>query len=144
MGRFGHEADEQMKLPESPQRMRQFVVGLAVAAAMVCAAAIFDKMRFERSCRVVKTVSNELGGHPYFIGDWPIGREYFIRFDAPLTDDALRHLAAVAPKMRRIYLILAFKCEIPDARLDDMRTMVASHGGIKIVVSPATEREKVK
>jgi len=115
---------------------------IVTAVAIVCVIAIVDYVCFDRACRKVGAISSELGGRPYSIGGWPIGREYQIRFDHPLTDDALRRLAAADPESRRICLTLLFACEVSDARLAAMRETVVPHS-IKIVAS-ARENEKTE
>lgn len=115
---------------------------IVVPVAIACVIAIVDYVCFERACRKVGAVSSELGGHPYSIGGWPIGREYQIRFDHPLTDDALRRLAAADPESRRICLTLLFACKLSDARVAAMRETVVPHP-ITIVVSP-NENDKTE
>ena len=92
--------------------------------SIACAIAITDYVRFERACDRVCTVSSELGGHAYSIGGWPLGREYVIRFDCPLTDDALRHFVDAVPHWRRIFVNLYLSCDVSEPRLAAMRRVI--------------------
>ena len=128
-------------MSKSPRSV--YRIAVVVVVAIVCAIAIVDNVQFERACRRICTVAIELGGHPYSIGGWPIGREFVIRFDHPLTDNDLRHLAAADPGSRRISLLLYYSGEVSDDRLAAMREVVASHD-IRITVGLSEDNEKTK
>jgi hypothetical protein len=121
--------------------MSRLKVTVAIVGAVVCAVEIVDHIRYERACCRIITVSSELGGHAYSIGGWPLGREFVIRFDHPLTDDALRRFAATDPKFRRISLTAYFTCEVSEARLAAMREVVVPHR-ISIYVHAVGERKR--
>lgn len=129
----GGGAFAQMNSPKVPRAIYRVVIvpGLVIA----CAVAIVDKMRFDRAYRTIVLVSSEVGGHPYSIGGWTTGQECVIRFDHPLTDDALRRLVAADPQWRRISLKLFFTFEVSDHRLAAMRKMVFPHR-ITVVATP--------
>lgn len=105
------------------------IVNVAIfIVAIACTIGTVDYFRFERACRNMRELSSKLDGHPGSIGGWPIGREYAIRFDHPLSDDALRRLVTAASESRRIYISLHFSCVVSDTRLAAMRKMVAPYG----------------
>jgi len=108
---------------------------------IICAIAIVDYIRFERACDGIILASREIGGHAYSIGGWPLGREFEIRFDHPITDDDLVHFEDAAPQWRRISIALDFACKVPDSRLADMRKMIMSRS-IKITASQADNGDK--
>ena len=106
---------------------RSITLGVLVLVAIACAVAIGDYVYFERACDRVVTVTCELGGQPYSIGGWPVGRECVLRFDRLLTADDLSRLIAATRGSRRIYLNVVFSCNIPDDHLAAIRKNVASH-----------------
>jgi hypothetical protein len=114
---------------------------LAVVAVIVCIVAIADYLWFEKSCDGIVAISNELGGPAFSIGGWPIGREFQLRFDRPLSDEDVQRLAAADPESRRVHIILRFRCKVPEARLAAMREMVLPHH-ITIVADSAEKSEK--
>ncbi len=97
------------------------VLGVAIAAVIV------DKVRFESACETVREESNRFGGHAYSVGGWPIGREFVVRFDAPLTDARLRRLVAAYPQSHRIVINLALGDYTSDDRVVQMRKVVAPY-----------------
>jgi hypothetical protein len=111
----------------SLRKRQALYLGIVVFTAVAGTTAIGDYVCFENTCERVTAVSNELGGCPLSIGGWPIGRECVIRFDHPLTDEALRRFVTVVPESRRISVSLYFSCKIPEARLTVMRNAMAPH-----------------
>lgn len=107
------------------------VVGTVAVAAVI---AIADYVLFERACGRVIAVATELGGRPASIGGWPIGREFVVRFDGPLSDDAIRRLAASAGGSRRIYVMAYLAGNVSKARLAAMRAAAEPYA-VRIVVS---------
>lgn len=94
-----------------------------------------DYVRFANVHRRLVATASELGGHVGSIGGWPFGQEFRVRFDHPVTDDALRRLVDAVPKSPRFALMVGFTCEIPEPRLAAMRKLVARYPQIMIVTA---------
>jgi hypothetical protein len=99
----------------SPWRRRCKYVALAIAVALLVDYCWFA---FTRD-RLIGRASN-LGGYPYSLGGWPFGQQHVVRFDEPVSDEALRQLFEALPTSRRS-LCVYFTCELSEERVKEIR-----------------------
>ena len=109
-----------------------------VVAVMVVIAGFTatDYVRFERICGRVSALSSQFEGKVGSVGGWPIGREYVIRIEHPLSEADVSHLVEIVSGSSRFHVTVWFSCEVPASSLSSMRELTAGQP-IRIVCDRA-------
>jgi len=102
--------------------MRWLFVGLLIAVVFL---AIRDyttcRMRHRRAMAVV----SELGGSAGSLLGWPLGKEYCISFERPLTEGELRRLTVLNDLVDRNYVAVYFDCDLSPQQLNTAQRLLA-------------------